>query len=110
MANASARNPASPRPQHVFDEMLAGAARWTRKRREVPTFRTASTTTLTIESRLSSQLFLTQFSKDIFVPNNKQLLFAQHGLEEIPPHLVPELFCGLHSWIDFPIQGFLRFT
>lgn len=43
------------------------------------------------ESRFSSQLFLTQFSKDILIPNDKQLSFGQHGLEEIPLQFVPEL-------------------
>ena len=34
-------------------------------------------------------------------------LSASTVLKKIPTHLAPELFYGIHGWIDFPIQDFL---
>src|SRR5690348_10438533 len=53
-------------------------------------------------------MFLTQFSKVIFVANDKQLLFCEHRLQEISTNFLAELPDRVHGRIDFPIQYFLR--
>jgi hypothetical protein len=88
----------------VFQQLLSDNPQDANRR-----FPTGAISALSEASR-SSQLFLTQFSKDILIPDDKELLFRQNRLEEIPSQLLAELPNGIYSWIDFPVQGFLRVT